>query len=51
MDSLSVKFSGQLAGGTPGEDDIAFIEARMQQCPVSRNLRAVAGASTSVELR
>lgn len=51
MDRLIVKFSGRLADGSPGKDDIAYIEARMQQCPVSRNLRAVAGASTSVELR
>jgi uncharacterized OsmC-like protein len=50
IDALTVKFNGRLAGGTPSEENIAYIVARMQQCPVSRNLRAVSGALTSVEL-
>lgn len=50
LQTLAVHFSGRLARGTPTDDDIQYIAARMRQCPVSRNLRDVSGASTRVEL-
>jgi len=50
MDALTVKFSGRVSGGTPAQSDIDHIVSRMKQCPVSRNIRDVAGATTTVEL-
>lgn len=50
IESLSVKFSGRLAGGRPAADDVDYIAARMRQCPVSRNLRDLPAAATTVEL-
>ena len=50
MQSLAVNFSGRLVAGVPAADDIDYIAARMQQCPVSCNLSPVAGATTRVEL-
>jgi len=50
IESLNVKFSGRVANGTPGADDIDYIAARMRQCPVSRNLRDLPAVSTTVEL-
>jgi hypothetical protein len=48
IDTLQVKFAGRLRRGesAPGDDD--YIVSRMQQCPVSRNLREVSGAVSSV---
>lgn len=50
MDSLQVKFAGRLRSGTPAPGDKDYIAARMQQCPVSRNIREVTGAMVSVTL-
>lgn len=50
MQSLAVRFSGRLASGSPAAGDSDAIAARMQQCPVSGNLRPPPGASTRVEL-
>lgn len=50
MTVLAVKFSGRVSRGTPAAGDIDYIVSRMKQCPVSRNVRDVAGASTTVEL-
>ena len=38
LTDLRVAFHGQLRSGTPSEADIADIEKRMNQCPVSRNI-------------
>lgn len=38
LGDLRVHFDGKLRAGTPGADDIAYIQGRMNQCPVSRNL-------------
>jgi hypothetical protein len=50
MDNLQVTFAGRLRSGKPAPGDIDFIVSRMQQCPVSRNIREVPGAETSVTL-
>jgi len=50
IDTLRVSFSGRLSSGTPRPEDIDYIVARMKQCPVSRNLRDVPGAQSSIEL-
>jgi len=50
IDTLRVSFSGRLASGAPRPEDIDYIVARMKQCPVSRNLRDVPGAQSSIEL-
>jgi uncharacterized OsmC-like protein len=50
METLQVQFSGRLASGRAGQDDIDYIVARMEQCPVSRNLRQVPEAGTVVTL-
>ena len=41
METLQVHFSGQLGSGQASPDDIDYIIERMQQCPVSRNIREV----------
>lgn len=38
LTELRVHFDAKLRSGTPSADDIAYIEQRMNQCPVSRNL-------------
>jgi hypothetical protein len=50
IDTLQVTFSGRLRSGTPARADIDYIVSRMQQCPVSQNMRAVPGAVASVTL-
>jgi len=47
---LQVSFTGELASGQPGKADTDFIVARMQQCPVSRNINTPAGAHTEINL-
>ena len=50
METLQVYFSGRLGSGQASQDDIDYIVARMQQCPVSRNIREVPGAEATVTL-
>ncbi len=50
MDTLQVRFSGQLRSGQASTDDIDYIISRMQQCPVSTNLRKVNNADSAVTL-
>lgn len=38
LNDLRVRFDGKLRSGAPTQADIAYIEGRMNQCPVSRNL-------------
>jgi hypothetical protein len=38
LSDLRVRFEGKLRAGTPTDEQIADIEGRMNQCPVSRNL-------------
>jgi hypothetical protein len=40
LERLHVEFEAKLRSGKPTSDDIEYITGRMQQCPVSKNLRA-----------
>jgi uncharacterized OsmC-like protein len=51
METLQVHFSGQLGSGQASPDDIDYIVSRMQQCPVSRNIREAPDAEATVTLR
>ena len=50
METLQVHFSGQLGSGQASPVDIDYIIERMQQCPVSRNIREVPDAESTVTL-
>ena len=50
METLQVHLSGQLGSGQASPDDIDYIVARMQQCPVSRNIREVPETESTVIL-
>jgi hypothetical protein len=50
METLHVHFSGRLGSGQASPDDIDYIISRMQQCPVSRNIREVPDAESTVTL-
>ena len=50
MDTLQVDFSARLRNGQASSDDIDYIVSRMQQCPVSTNLREVSNARAAVTL-
>ena len=50
IEILQVHFSGRLRSGQASPEDIGYIISRMKQCPVSRNLREVPGAETTVIL-
>ena len=50
METLQVHFSGRLGSGQASQDDIDYIVARMQQCPVSRNIREAPDAEATVTL-
>ncbi len=41
METLHVHFTGRLDSGQASPGDIDYIISRMQQCPVSRNLREI----------
>jgi len=47
---MTVNFTGELESGQASQADIDFIVARMQQCPVSRNVNTPASAHTSISL-
>ena len=48
LQRIQVGFDGRLAQGQPTDEAIDYIVSRMQQCPVSRNTRAIADAETRV---
>ena len=50
METLHVHFTGQLGSGQASPDDIDYIVARMQQCPVSRNIREVPDIESTITL-
>ncbi len=50
MENLQVHFSGQLGSGRASPDDIDYIVSRMKQCPVSKNIREVPAAKSTVIL-
>ncbi len=47
---MKVNFTGELESGQASQADIDFIVARMQQCPVSRNVNTPASAHTGISL-
>lgn len=49
MQKLHIHMAGQLAAGSPGQDDKAYIIERMTHCPVSVNLKSVPDMQTSVD--
>ena len=49
LQRLQVNFEAQLASGAPSREDVDYIIARMQHCPVSVNLREVADSGIRVE--
>ena len=46
IEKLHVAFEATLKSGTPAPDDIDYITARMQQCPVSKNLGEIPDTQT-----
>lgn len=47
---MQVNLSGELVSGQASQADIDFIVARMQQCPVSRNVDTPASAHSEISL-
>jgi len=39
LERLHLNFDARLASGSPSTDDVDYIAGRMQQCPVSKNLK------------
>lgn len=50
MQTMRVHFSGRLGSGLISPGDIDYIVSRMEQCPVSRNIRVPADTETTVNL-
>ena len=50
METLQVHFSGRLRSGQASPDDIDYIVSRMQQCPVSLNIREAPDTEATVIL-
>lgn len=50
MENLQVRFTGRLASGQASPDDIDYIVSRMKQCPVSKNIREIPAAKSTVTL-
>jgi uncharacterized OsmC-like protein len=47
---MHIRFDVRLKSGVPTRDDLDYIVARMEQCPVSNNLKAVPDARTEIFL-
>jgi hypothetical protein len=50
IEILQLHFSGQLRSGQASPEDISYILSRMKQCPVSRNLRKIPDAQSTLAL-
>ena len=50
LEDIQVQFSGLLDGGQASSEDIDYVVAGMEKCPVSRNLKMPAAAHTAVRL-
>ena len=50
MEILKVHFSGQLGSGQVSPGDIDYIVSRMQQCPVSLNIREAPDTESTITL-
>jgi hypothetical protein len=49
LEKLHVDFQVRLVSGDPSREDVDYIIDRMQHCPVSTNIRAVADLRTGLE--
>ena len=49
VQKLHVRFQGRLHSGTPAPGDVDYLVERMQNCPVSINLKDVADSHTAVD--
>jgi uncharacterized OsmC-like protein len=47
---LHVRFDARLKSGTPTREDVDAIVERMEQCPVSKNLRKIPDSRTEISL-
>jgi hypothetical protein len=47
---MHIRFDVCLKSGAPTQEDLDYIVARMEQCPVSKNLKAVPDARTEIFL-
>jgi hypothetical protein len=48
VQKLRIGFDVKLQSGRASGDDVSYIVARMKQCPVSRNLKAIPDSDTAV---
>jgi hypothetical protein len=48
---MHIRFDVRLKSGAPSRDDVDYIIARMEQCPVSKNLREIPDSLTEIFLR
>lgn len=48
MTRLHLDFAVEVKSGVPTEADVAYIVERMQQCPVSKNIKPIADLETRV---
>jgi uncharacterized OsmC-like protein len=51
IDSLSVDFTGKLRSGDVTQEKMEYISQRMDQCPVSINLKQIDDRQTSVKFK
>ena len=49
LHTLHVRFEVRLKSGHPSSDDVHYIVDRMEQCPVSINLKDVPDSRTTVD--
>ena len=47
---MHIRFDVRLKSGTPTPEDVNYIVARMEQCPVSKNLKAIPDSRTEIFL-
>ena len=47
---MHIRFDGRLKSGTPTREDVDYIVSRMEQCPVSKNLKPVPDARMEIFL-
>jgi uncharacterized OsmC-like protein len=47
---MHIRFDIRLKSGVPSREDVDYIVARMEECPVSKNLKAVPDARTEIFL-
>jgi hypothetical protein len=50
VQKLHIRFDARLKSGSPTQEDVAYIVERMEQCPVSKNLKAIPDSRTEIIL-